>query len=64
MIVKRPSAAGASVSGVMIPCRFTDSTSSAIRSSANSLRGLKPSPGVILSSGTLVSVAATGCLHG
>ena len=36
MIAKPPSPSGASVSGVMIPCCLTDSTSSAICSSSNS----------------------------
>src|SRR6266566_4637930 len=38
-----PSPSGASVSGVMIPCRSTEATSSPICSSPKSLRGLKPS---------------------
>ena len=47
----------ASVSGVMTPCRLIDSISSAMRSSAKSLRGLKPFLALILARGTMVSVA-------
>src|SRR5262245_19351830 len=49
MIVKPPAPSGASVSGEMIPCCLTDSTSSPICASSNSVRGLKSFCGLISS---------------
>jgi hypothetical protein len=44
----------------MIPCSLTDSTSSPIGSSSNSLRGLNSSPrGSIFASGTVSTLALT-----